>query len=86
VKIEDLKKLKDRRPFRPFMLTTSDGRGIPIVHPDAMAWGDPDNPRLVMAIAGGESYWLDVAHVTSAHAPEPSEPSEVVATDSSGGE
>jgi len=43
VKIDELKKAKDQRPFQPFHVRMADGREIQVTHPDAVAW-HPDTP------------------------------------------
>ena len=43
MKIDDLKAVKNRRPFEPFEIHLADGRGIPIGHPDALAWQGPES-------------------------------------------
>ena len=37
MRIEELKKAKDRRPFEPFEVRMADGRSLLIKHPDAVA-------------------------------------------------
>jgi hypothetical protein len=64
MKVEDLKRLKDQRPFQPFRLRLTDGHKIEIKHPDAVSW-DVGASRTVFAISGGQHYWLDIALVTA---------------------
>jgi hypothetical protein len=73
VRIEELKKIKDQRPFQPFRIRLTDGREIEIKHPDAVAW-DVDEKRIVLAISKGEHYWLDIALVTALVEPVPAGP------------
>jgi hypothetical protein len=73
VRIDDLKRLKDHRPFQPFRLRLTDGHEIEIRHPDAIAWDDGER-RTVLAISKGEHYWLDVALVTALVGKVPVEP------------
>jgi hypothetical protein len=75
MKIEELKQIKDRRPFVPFTIVTGDGREIPIRHPDAVAWDDT-RPRLALAVSGGNQYWIDVALITVIHSPIPAQPAD----------
>jgi hypothetical protein len=49
MRIEDLREAKNRRPFVPFRIVLVGGEPIPIVHPDAVAWGDRDKPKVVIA-------------------------------------
>ncbi len=64
MRIEELKRIKDARPFQPFRLRLTDGHEIVIRHPDAIAW-DEGEKRTVLAISQGEHYWLDIALVTA---------------------
>ncbi len=64
MKIEDLRRIKNQRPFMPFRIRMADGNEIEIKHPDALAWGD-ESPRLVYCISGNEHYWIDVALATA---------------------
>ena len=38
MRIDELKKAKDQRPFQPFWIRMADGREIEIRHPDVIAW------------------------------------------------
>jgi hypothetical protein len=60
--IDELKRAKDERPFRPFLIRMADGREIPVRHPDAVAW---DNPRLAIWATPGGWEFIDVALITS---------------------
>lgn len=65
MRIEELKKMKDRRPFEPFFIRMADGRELPVKHPDAVSW-DPDPIRIaVCGGTGGGTEIIDVALVTS---------------------
>ena len=65
MKIEELKRIKDQRPFQPFEIRTADGRAITVRHPDTLAW-DPESPRIVIClIEGGAWEIIDVALITS---------------------
>jgi hypothetical protein len=64
VKIEELKKAKDERPFQPFRIRLTDGKEIPIKHPDAVAWED-DKARIALVVSEGENYWIEMALVTA---------------------
>lgn len=65
MKIAELKKAKDRRPFQAFKIRTADGREIQIGHPDAIAWED-EQARIVLCVPkGGEWEVVDVALITS---------------------
>lgn len=43
----------------------ADGNEIKITHPAAVAWGEPDNPRVLTAISGLECYGVEVALITA---------------------
>jgi hypothetical protein len=78
MKIEQLKKMKDQQPFRPFWIRTADGREIQIKHPDAIAWGSEDS-RTVTCISESDDWDLiDVALVTSLGMQAPPMPSGLV--------
>ena len=53
MKIEELKKAKDRRPFQPFSIRMADGREIEVRHPDAVAWEDANARTAVCIVRGG---------------------------------
>lgn len=66
MRLEDLKKAKDRRPFTPFDIRTSDGREITVNHPDALAWEGPDfAPVLFVVLPGGAWDVINFAAITS---------------------
>jgi hypothetical protein len=65
LKIEEILRAKNQRPFQPFRIRLTDGQEIPISHPDAVAWEDRDHPRVLMALSGGERYWIEVALITA---------------------
>jgi hypothetical protein len=69
--IEDLKTLKNHRPFRPFVIRTTDGREVAVRHPDTVAW-DVGTGRTVVCM-GPEGSWdlIDVSHITSVNVPPP---------------
>ena len=52
MKIDELKKAQDQRPFQPFHVRVADGREIQVIHPDAVAW-HPDTPRIAVFIVPG---------------------------------
>jgi hypothetical protein len=74
MKIDELKRAKDQRPFQPFRIRMADGREIEIKHPDAVAWGLETGPRMVFALCNGEHHWIDIALVSALVLPEPAEP------------
>ena len=70
VKLDEIKRVKDQRPFQPFLIRMADGREIRISHPDAISW-DVESPRMAFAIARGEHHWIEVALITSLVLPVP---------------
>jgi hypothetical protein len=66
MRIEELRRAKDQRPFQPFAIRTADGREITIAHPDAVAWDPGERPRTLVCIQPGGAWdVVDVALVTS---------------------
>lgn len=52
MKIDELKRAKDQRPFQSFLIRTADEREVPVNHPDAVAW-DAEFPRIVVCVLPG---------------------------------
>ncbi len=74
VRIEELKKAKDQRPFVPFLIRMADGREIEVRHPDAVAW-DEGTPRTAVCVPpGGGWEVIEVALITSLGTPIPPRP------------
>ncbi len=66
MKLDDLKQVKNRRPFEPFEIHLADGRGISVGHPDALAWEGPDfAPVLHIVLPGGRWEVVNFAAITS---------------------
>jgi hypothetical protein len=86
VKIDELKKAKDQRPFQPFHVRMAEGREIQVMHPDAAAW-DPDTPRIALfVVPGGRWEVVDVALITSLGGQARVEPIEENGQNPNGGE
>jgi hypothetical protein len=65
MKFDELKKVKDQRPFQPFLVRMADGREVPVNHPDGIAW-QPDSPRIaIVAAPGGGWEVIEIALITS---------------------
>jgi hypothetical protein len=76
MRIEQLKKAKDRRPFQPFWIRMADGREIQVRHPDAVAW-ESDQARIAVCIVpGGGWEVIDVALATSLGMQAPASPAD----------
>ena len=66
MRIQELREAKNRRPFEPFDIHLADGRGVPIGHPDALAWEGRDfAPVLFAILPGGKWEVINFAAITS---------------------
>ena len=66
MRLDDLRQVKNRRPFEPFEIHLANGREIPISHPDALAWQGPDfAPVLHVVHADGRWEVVNFAAITS---------------------
>jgi hypothetical protein len=65
MKIDELKRVKDQRPFRPYLIRTADGREIKVTHPDAISWGAEGGRILSYVSPADEWELIDIALVTS---------------------
>jgi hypothetical protein len=66
MRLDDLREIKNRRPFEPFDIQLSDGREITVRHPDALAWEGPDSaPVLHIVLGGGRWEVVNFAAITS---------------------
>ena len=72
-RIDGLRRLKHRRPFVPFRIVSADGEPILVTHPDAVAWGDSDNPRMILVLSCGQQHRLDPALISAFVTDEPDE-------------
>jgi hypothetical protein len=65
MRIEELKRVRDQRPFRPFWIRMADGREIEVRHPDAISWGG-EHGRILSYISPADEWEvIHVALVTS---------------------
>jgi hypothetical protein len=73
MKIEELKRAKDQRPFQAFAIRMADGREVRVTHPDAVSWGE-EQPRIAIC-SQPDGGWevIDVALITSLGMPAPKE-------------
>jgi hypothetical protein len=61
MKIEEIKRQKDRQPFEPFKIQLANGKEALVSHPDAVSW-DLEAPRIIYCILpGGRWAVIDVA-------------------------
>lgn len=67
---KESKRAKDERPFKEFTIRLTDGKEIPVNHPDAVAWED-EKARIVLVISQGEHYWIELSLVTALVRPTP---------------
>jgi hypothetical protein len=71
MRLQDLKEVKARRPFEPFEIHLSDGRAVPVGHPDAVSWEGPDfAPVLYVVLPGGRWEKINFAAITALSARE----------------
>jgi hypothetical protein len=65
MRIDELKKVKDRRPFEPYLIHMADGRRLAVTHPDAVSWGG-ERGRIVSYVSPRDEWEvIDIALVTS---------------------
>ena len=64
MKLEDLKRLKDQRPFRQFTIRLADGRKIRIRHPDAISVKDEHGGIATCLLPGGGCEIMKVGSIT----------------------
>ena len=74
MRIQELKKAKDQRPFRPFLIRMADGRELEVRHPDAVAWGHGDSRMLTYISPTDDWELIDIMLVTSLGLPAPAQP------------
>lgn len=72
--IDELKKVKDRRPFEAFHIHLADGRDLRIMHPDNVAWGPGETARVVVLVHEGGWEVIDPMLVTGVRIPHPPQP------------
>jgi hypothetical protein len=65
MKIDEVKQLKDQRPFVPFEIRTADGEKYTIDHPDAVAWSHEQPRVLLCAPRDMPGVMLELALVTA---------------------
>lgn len=72
MRLEDLREIKNRRPFEPFDIHLSDGRAIPVGHPDAVSWEGPDfAPVLYVVLPRGRWERINFAAITALSSRDP---------------
>ena len=59
---DQLPKLINARPFRPFSLRTADGREVEVTHPENIAYG---GGRIAIVMAGDDFEIIDLLLVPS---------------------
>ncbi len=67
--IEELKQIKDRRPFEPFYIHLADGRELRITHPDSVAWHAGGIPRVLLVAHDDGSEFVDLTLITGLRVP-----------------
>ena len=63
MKAEDIRKLRDTVPFRPFSLVLADGRALPVPHPDFLSVAPKGTDLSLWAEDGTIGSYLDSALV-----------------------
>jgi hypothetical protein len=63
MKMDELKKVRDRAPFRPFHLHLSNGEVLPVVHPEYMALPPEAGTELFVVWVGPHWNLLDANQV-----------------------
>ena len=71
MKLEEIRQVKNQRPFLPFLVRTADGRELRVSHPDAIAWKE-SSPRIVICSSPGGWEIIDVGLIVSLAIQEPS--------------
>ena len=61
---EQIKKAREKAPFKPFTIFLSDQRRFDIPHPD-FVWVMPGGRTIGIADEGGAAEIVDLVHVTS---------------------
>ena len=61
--IEEVRNLYDARPFRPFLIHLADGRAIPVMHPEFLAFS-PNEITLIAYQPDGSHSVIDLDLVT----------------------
>jgi hypothetical protein len=61
--IDELRKARNKQPFRPFVIRTADGTDVTVRHPENIAW-DEENRTAVCLAADGTDV-IDVDLITS---------------------
>jgi hypothetical protein len=71
--VEQLRKLHQARPFKPFDIHMGDGRSVPVEHPEVLAITPPGR-TIAVGLADGTVETIDLLLVTSLKE-RPAEPS-----------
>ncbi|HEY3243085.1 MAG TPA: hypothetical protein VGM03_07010 [Phycisphaerae bacterium] len=64
--IEQIRKARETRPFRPFTLRTGGGREIPVPHPEFLFITPPDR-TIIVSDSQGAVELIDLLLVESLH-------------------
>ena len=62
MKIQDIKAMRDRAPFRPFLIHLSSGASVPVNHPEQLNFS-PDVADLFILWEGPQWHLIDIAAV-----------------------
>jgi hypothetical protein len=64
--IQEIHRLREEKPFRPFRVLTADGRAYEVVHPECLAQS-PSGRMILIALPDDSSVTLDLLLVTGIH-------------------
>ncbi len=63
MKVTDLKKLRDRAPFRPFQLQLTNGEVLPVAHPECLSLAPESGTELFVVWIGRDWNLVDAGQV-----------------------
>jgi hypothetical protein len=63
MRIQDIRKLYEARPFRPFIIHMADGRRVTVEHPEFLAF-NPAARSVIVVEPRGSTHRIDILLVT----------------------
>ena len=64
--IQEISRLREKKPFKPFRVLTADGRQYDVVHPECLAQS-PSGRVILIALPDDSSVTLDLLLVVGIH-------------------
>jgi hypothetical protein len=64
--IQEIQRLKEEKPFRPFRVLTADGRSYDVVHPECLAQS-PSGRLIIIGLPDDSTVTLDLLLVAGIH-------------------